>query len=113
MNTEITDTDDHTPISNGRRRSKRAEQLNVPGTERVTIVEVEIAAKAYRSILMERLDLTALETERRAELIRVMQEHKVEVYKYDDDEGVELTVKLDTKTKVKVRRADSAKDEDE
>lgn len=105
MNTETTDT---TANDNGtRRRGSRAQQTQIPGTERQYIAEVEAAANAYRNARDERMELTKLEVVRRDELIRVMGEHKLDVYKYDDDEGVELTVKLDTKTKVKVRRADS------
>lgn len=112
--TPTTDTTDTTTNSNGTRgrRSKR-EQLNVPGTERQYIAAVEDAANAYRNARDERMEMTKLEVVRRDELIRVMGEHKLDVYKYDDEEGEELTVKLATKTKVRVKRSSSPdKDED-
>lgn len=108
MNTETTDTTEPTTP----RRRNRPEQMQIHGTERQFVPEVETAANAYRNIRDERMELTKLEVVRRDELIRVMTEHKLDVYKYDDDEGVELTIKLDTKTKVKVRRADSVDSED-
>ncbi|MBA2718913.1 MAG: hypothetical protein H0U52_06700 [Chloroflexi bacterium] len=97
-----------------RRRSKRAEQTQIPGTERVCIAEVERAAIDYRSIRDERMDLTKKETSLRDALLAVMGGHGLEIYKYVDGENEEITVEVKTKSKVRVRKSDGASgDEDE
>lgn len=81
----------------------RAEQTQIPGTERKTIPAVESAAKAYRAARDERMDKTKVEVAKRDILVGVMKENKIELYKFDGPDGEEISVELDVKEKVKVK----------
>lgn len=85
------------------------EQQTLPaeGMARKKIPAVEKAALKYRGIRDERMQLTKEEVEARNGLVAAMTEAEITVYKFDDAEGEELTVELDTTTKVKVKKADS------
>lgn len=81
----------------------RQEQVQIPGTERKTIPAIEAAANAYRDARDTRMEHTKVEVAKKADLIRVMQEHKVALYKFDGPEGEELTAELKDETTVKVK----------
>jgi hypothetical protein len=95
-----------------------AKQMEIAGTERPRITEIEEAADAYVSIRDKRMNLTVKEIAAREALVTTVQAHKSEltpngageyVYRYDDD--LEVVLKPG-KEKVKVRHA-STDDEDE
>jgi hypothetical protein len=92
-------------------------QIEIPGTERVTIPEIEEAAQAYVSARDKRMALTDREVAAKLNLITVVQAHEKELekgpdgtktYRYDD----ELVILKPGKVKVIVKAADS-EDEDE
>lgn len=78
------------------------DQLQIVGTERPSIPAVEDAANSYRRARDERMEMTKLEVVRRDELIRIMRENGVTVYKFDGPDGEELTATLKEEVKVKV-----------
>lgn len=80
-------------------------QLRIAGTERKTIADVEEAAEEYREVRDQRMALTKQEGEKQAALVEAMKRHKLTEYKFDDDEGNELTVTFDVKEKAKVSKA--------
>lgn len=84
--------------------TRKRKQQEIPGTERTAHDEVEAAANAYRDARDERMELTELETEKRDALIAAMRAAKLEIYKFTDGDGAEITVTLNEKTSVKVRK---------
>jgi hypothetical protein len=70
-------------------------QMNIPGTERKSVPEVEKAAEAYREVRDERAELSKRERQKKLELLAVMRANKVTKYKYDDEHGEEILVSLD------------------
>lgn len=84
-------------------------QMQIPGTERKVIDEVEQAAEAYREVRDERCELSRREKQKKLELLAVMKAHKVKRYKYDDENGEEILVALDEREpEVKVQRTGEA-----
>ena len=75
--------------------SPKRKQMQIPGTERKSVPEVEEAAEAYREVRDERCELSRKEKQKKLELLAVMKAHKVKKYKYDDENGEELLVSLD------------------
>lgn len=87
-------------------------QTEIPGTERKCVAAVEDAANALRAVRLERMELQKAEAEQVTELIDVMRKHDVKLYKFEGEED-ELVVELVDVTKVKVRKANTARSEDE
>jgi hypothetical protein len=84
-------------------------QLQIAGTERKEVPEVETAAEAYREVRDERCELSKREKQKKLELLAVMKAHKVKKYKYDDENGEEILVSLDDKEPdVSVKRTGEA-----
>jgi hypothetical protein len=65
------------------KKKERLEQAEIPGTERPVIKEIETAARAYRRIRDERMELTEQETAAKATLLLRMKSHKQAVYVFD------------------------------
>jgi len=88
-------------------------QLQIKGTERKSVPEVEEAAEAYREVRDERMELTRKEKLKKFELLAVMKAHKIKKYKYDDDSGEELLVELSEKEPdVSVKKTGDVVDDD-
>ena len=81
-----------------------AKQMQIVGTERKSIPEIEEAAIAYRAARDERMSLQEDETKLQAALVEVMAKHEVTDYKYTDDEGDDQRVFVVDSKKVKVRK---------
>lgn len=89
--------------------SPRKKQMQIPGTERKQVPEVEQAAEAYREVRDERCELSRREKQKKLELLAVMKAHKIKRYKYDDEKGEEILVALDEREpEVKVQRTGEA-----
>lgn len=92
--------------------SPRKKQMQIPGTERQQVPEVEQAAEAYREVRDERCELSRREKQKKLELLAVMKAHKVKRYKYDDENGEEILVALDERDpEVKVQRTGEGESE--
>jgi CBS domain-containing protein len=87
-------------------------QLEIVGTEKLTIAEVEAAADAYREARDARMAAAKLEAEKHDMLVGILNTHDVREYEYADDEGRTLVVKAKTRTKVSVRLAKAEDVED-
>jgi hypothetical protein len=86
--------------------AKPKKQLAIAGTETKGNKEVEAAAEAYVEVRDERMKLTEKEVEARDTLVRVMEKHKLDVYR-DENVDPPLLVTLEPGVaKVKVRRED-------
>jgi len=83
--------------------SKR-KQMQIPGTERKEVPEIETAAEAYREVRDERAALSKRESMKRMELLAIMRAHGVKLYRYLDNEGLELEVIVDDEPTVRVRK---------
>ncbi len=85
-------------------------QMQIPGTQRKEVPEVEKAGEAFREVRDERRALKDREKQKKIELIAVMQAHKVKVYKWRDDEtGDEIRVEIsEGETKVKLAKTGEA-----
>lgn len=95
-------------------------QMEIPGTERPSIIEIEDAAEQYVKIRDKRMKLTEQEIVCRANLIQTMESHRKElvvngdgalIYRYDD----EIVTLAPGKVKVRVKRAgeeDEGEEED-
>jgi hypothetical protein len=92
--------------------AKKQQTLDAPGMERKRIPQVEAAANKLRETRTERMELQKLEATQQDELVEKMREHGVRLYKFDGEDD-ELIVELKDKTKVQVRKATTAKSEDE
>jgi hypothetical protein len=79
-------------------------QLQVPGTERKAIPELEEAAENFRLLRNERMQLTEKETAAQAELVAKMKAHNQTVYRYVDDKGNDQKVVLSEVSKAKVAK---------
>lgn len=88
-------------------------QLEIVGTEKRTIAEVEAAADALREAKAARKAAAKDETERHDALVAIMIAHDVLEYEYVEDEGRTVIVKAKSKTKVSVRFAKSEDASDE
>lgn len=75
--------------------SPKRKQMQIPGTERKQVPEVEQAAESYREVRDERCELSRREKQKKLELLAVMKAHKVKKYKYDDENGEEILISLD------------------
>lgn len=95
--------------------AKRKEQTTLPGPEfqRASIPEVEEAAENYRALRDERMQLAEREGNAKKDLIAAMTAHQVTVFRYDDAEGNERRVTLETKTNAKVGKVKSARTSDD
>jgi hypothetical protein len=84
-------------------------QIQIPGTERKQHPEVEAAAQAYASVRDERCELSKREAQKKLELLFTMKQHKLNVYKFFDDNGEEVVARIDEgDPKVTVRKTGEA-----
>lgn len=79
-------------------------QTQIPGTERASIPEIDEAAEEYRLVRDERMALSTKEAEAKKKLVATMQSHNQSAYRYDDQDGIERNVKLETKVSAKVAK---------
>lgn len=86
-------------------------QMQIPGTERKEIPDVEKAAEAYREVRDERAELSKREAQKKLELLAVMRANKVTIYRYHDGNGEELEAIIDDEPKVRVRKTGEAEPE--
>jgi hypothetical protein len=87
----------------------KQQQQDLPGPEfkRESIPEIEEAAENYRALRDERMALSEREANAKKDLISQMTTRSVTVFRYDDSEGVERRVTLETKTNAKVGKVKS------
>lgn len=82
----------------------RGRQKDLPGIERKTIEEVDVAAEAYEAARDERMACSESETVAKQALIAVMQKHKLKVYRDENaDPPLVVTIEKPDPT-VKVKR---------
>lgn len=85
------------------RKSKKAKQVQIPGTERTDVhKDIERAASKYVEARDARMSMTKVEVETQAKLLAVMKEHKLTTYRCDS-EDLEVEVVPESE-KAKVRR---------
>lgn len=84
-------------------------QLEIDGTQRTAIPEVEEAAEAYREVVLERMELSKKEKLKKHGLLALMNARKIDTYKYDDANGEEIVVKIaEPEPKVSVKKSGEA-----
>ncbi len=93
--------------------TKQPRQTMIPGTERKVIEEIETAAQEYRASVEKRRKLQEREAELKQVLIQSMVKHEIEKYDYLGDEEEPMEVRVTHKTKVSVRKAKNAADDNE
>ncbi len=91
--------------------AKTKKQLQIAGTEKKSIKEVDLAAESYVEARDERMKLTEKEVEARDSLLAVMQKHKLDLYRDDDASPPLLVTIIEGDAKVKVSRLDDDSDE--
>jgi DNA topoisomerase IB len=84
--------------------AKRSQQLQVPGTEREKIPELQEAAENYRAFRDEEIETGEKAKAAKVELIRLMKVHGRSVFSYVDEDGNERRVDLSTKENAKVKK---------
>lgn len=94
------------------------EQMEITGTERIKIPEINRAAAAYEKVRDERMALTTKEVAAKQRLIDVMTEHKDKLPVNGDGDSVypfgdEIVVLKNGKVGVKIRPAIEAEPEGE
>jgi hypothetical protein len=96
-----------------------SKQMDIPGTERPKIKEIEAAAEAYVDVRDKRMKLTEKEVTAQTALVAAVVAHTAElslnskgefIYRYGDDEEVVLK---QGKKKAKVRHVAAEDDADE
>jgi hypothetical protein len=93
-------------------KRKKPVQLQVPGTERTEVPEIEEAAERYREARDERAEMSKTEARLKLELLSLMRAHKLTLYRYTDGEGEEREVAAREDPKVKLRRVETDVDEE-
>ncbi len=86
-------------------------QMQIPGTERKEIPDVENAAEAYREVRDTRAELSKREAVKKLELLAVMRANKVKKYRYHDENGEEIEALIDDEPTVKLRKTGEAESE--
>lgn len=86
-------------------------QMQIPGTERTEIPDVEKAAESYREVRDARCELSKREAQKKMELLAVMRANKCKRYKYHDENGEEIEAFIDDEPTVKVRKTGEAESE--
>lgn len=95
-------------------------QLEIPGTERKSIKEIEDSAEHYRSVRDKRMRLTEMEVAAKTDLIQVMVSHEADlepgeggtkVYRYDEEIVILKAGKINVK--VKAAHDDTPDDDDD
>ncbi len=92
--------------------TRTKKQLQIAGTEKKSIKEVDAAAEAYVEARDERMQLTEREVEARDALITVMKKHKLDLYRDDDAAPPLLVTLIAGEDKVRVSRIDDGESED-
>lgn len=88
-------------------------QLQIAGTEALTIEEIDEAAETYRVLRDERMAVQKKEIESRKRVLEAMKKHNLEAYKYEDGDGKQRQVSLTSEVKVKVKRIKGEEDQPE
>ena len=103
------------PTTTADKKPKGKKQLDIPGTERKRIDELDTAAEAYRTARNTRQAQTKVEKAKKQELLAVARKHGVKVYVYESEDGEELEVEYtaETKENVKVKKLEDLDDGDE
>ncbi len=94
-------------------------QMNIPGTERTNIPEIEKLSEEFRDLDAEFAEKSAelanglgkRRTEKKHELIAMMRLKKITLHRYDDEHGDEIEIELDESPKIKVRKTGEAEPE--
>lgn len=89
-----------------------ARQETIPGTERKSIKEVDVAGEEYRKARDVRMKKGKTEKEKKDDLVEVMLKHGLTVYR-DDDAVPPFVVTVSTKHSVKVTNVDDGSDADD
>lgn len=89
-----------------------ARQETIPGTERKSIKEVDVAGEEYRKARDARMAKGKTEKEKKDQLVEVMLKHNLTVYR-DDDASPPFVVTVSTKHNVKVTNVDDGGGDDE
>lgn len=82
-----------------------ARQETIPGTERKSIKEVDVAGEEYRKARDARIKKTIPEKQTKQKLVDVMIKHGLSVYR-DDEASPPFIVSVTTKHNVKVTNVD-------
>jgi hypothetical protein len=89
-------------------KKAREKQKFIPGTEPVSIKEIEDVAEAYVDVRDKRMNLTEDESEFKTKLIEVMKKHNLETYNFNGYIVVRSHIDED---EVKVKKARAAKED--
>lgn len=89
-----------------------ARQETIPGTERKSIKEVDVAGEEYRKARDVRMKKGKTEKEKKDQLVEVMLKHGLTVYR-DDDAVPPFVVTVSTKHSVKVTNVDGEEADDD
>lgn len=89
-----------------------ARQETIPGTERKSIKEVDVAGEEYRKARDARMAKSKTEKEKKDQLVEVMLKHGLTVYR-DDDAAPPFVVTVSTTHNVKVTNVDDGSAEEE
>jgi hypothetical protein len=93
--------------------ARTKKQLQVPGTERDHIAEVDTAAESYIEARDERMDLTEKESEAKEALLSVMKKHRLDVYRDENVVPPLVVTLIPGSDDVKVKRVKNADGEGE
>lgn len=90
-----------------KRTTRRPEQQELPdpGFKRKVAPEIESLERELTEARTAKSDAKADEDEAAAKLAEAMRKHSIDVYKFTDAEGLEVTIRVKpTKTKITVKR---------
>lgn len=90
---------------------KKLRQMQIPGTERTEIPEVEKAAEALREAIADKIEAAHKAAQKQRDLIAAMVAAKVKVYRYHDEHGEEIEARIEDEPKAKVKKTGEAESE--
>lgn len=82
----------------------RAQQQQIPGTERAEVPAVKEAAEDYRAFRDEHISVGEKAKAAKAVLIQRMKEHGLTAFVYLDEDGNERRVDLSVKENAKIKK---------
>lgn len=85
-------------------RGKHPTQAEIPGTEVVVPKAVQDRAEVFVDLWDKRAKMRKPEAVAREQLVETMREHEVDVFKFIDADGEEITISANKKTTIAVKR---------
>lgn len=92
--------------------ARTKKQLQIAGTEKDHIAEVDAAAESYIEARDERMELTEKESDAKVALLAVMKKHRLDVYRDENTVPPLVVTLIPGSDDVKVKRMKAAEEDE-